>query len=480
LTVAPETSLADVLARVHARRDQAVTDLTEFLRIPSISADPAHANDVSTCASWLAARFSAVGLSAKVEPTPGHPIVLARNEHHAGRPTVLLYGHYDVQPVDPIDQWTTPPFEPSVRKTAANTDAIYARGAADDKGQIWAHVEAISAWQSAGGLPINLIAVIEGEEEIDSHHLASFITRYRDMLHADIAVISDTNCFARGVPAITTGLRGLVYSQVTIRAAAHDLHSGIHGGAVRNPAIALARLLSRLHNDDGHVTIPSFYDGVIASSATECDTWATLPFSESEYATNLGLAEGITTLSGESGFTTLERRWSRPTCDVCGLTSGYQGAGAKTIIPASATAKVSFRLVPGQNPQVIRDAFKKFVFQNLPPGFEVDVINFAAAPAVSVPTTGPWVRAASAAVEHGFGIPPVLVRDGLTIPVVNLLRRELGIDTLLLGFGLPDDRPHAPDEKFDLESLRAGARTAAALYNLIAEPADLDPKRSKP
>ncbi len=234
------SSLAEVLAHIEKRQEQAVADLSDFLRIPSISADPNRSSDVARCARWLADRLTADGLTATVEPTPGHPVVLAQNKHQAGRPTVLLYGHYDVQPVDPIAQWTTPPFEPTVRKTSAGTDAIYARGSADDKGQIWAHIEAIGAWQKAGGLPVNLVAIFEGEEEIDSHHLASFIAAHRQMLRADIAVISDTNCFARGIPAITTGLRGLVYSQLTLRSSMHDLHSGIHGGAVRRSRLRVS------------------------------------------------------------------------------------------------------------------------------------------------------------------------------------------------------------------------------------------------
>lgn len=466
---APGPVLNDVLALLDSRRSAAVEGLTEFLRIPSISADPARAPDVARCAAWLADRFARVGLSAELVATPGHPIVLARNEHRPGRPTVLLYGHYDVQPVDPVSQWTTPPFEPVVRKTAAGTDAIHARGAADDKGQIWAHVEALGAWHSvAGGVPVNVVAVIEGEEEIDSHHLAGFVAARRESLRADVALISDTNGFARGLPAITTGLRGLVYSEICLRAAAHDLHSGIHGGAVLNPATELARLLARMHDEDHRVTLGGFYDGIVPPSAAELCGWASLPFDEAAYAAALGLSNGSATLSGEAGFRTLERRWTRPTCDVCGLTSGYQGPGAKTIVPAFASAKVSFRLVPRQDPLAVRAALERFVREHCPAGLAAELTHFAAARAVSVPSDGPWARAAAEAVRVGFGVPPVLIREGLTIPVVSLLDRELGLETVLLGFGLPDDRPHAPDEKFDLAALHHGARTAAALYALIA------------
>jgi len=462
-------SLAAVLEHIQSRHDAAVGELSEFLRIPSVSADPARAGDVRACAEWLAQRIAATGLGAEIVQTAGHPIVLARNEHRADRPTVLLYGHYDVQPPDPLAAWESPPFEPVVKKTPAGTDAIYARGAADDKGQIWAHMEAIAAWQSArGGLPVNLIAIFEGEEEIDSHHLADFLNSRREILRADIAVISDTNSFARGVPAITTGLRGLVYSEVTLRAAGNDLHSGIHGGAVKNPAIALAKMLASLVDESGRVTLEGFYDRIEAPKEGERANWGRLNFDEQAYADGLGLVEGKATLGGETGFSTLERKWARPTCDVCGLTSGYQGPGAKTIIPASASAKVSFRLVPGQDPLRVRGSLEKFVRAHCPPGLAATINHFAAAPAVSVDHGGRWASAAMDAVARGFGAAPVFVREGLTIPVVNLLKSTLGLDTLLLGFGLPDDGPHGPNEKFDLENLRAGARTAAFLYEALA------------
>jgi acetylornithine deacetylase/succinyl-diaminopimelate desuccinylase-like protein len=423
------------------------------------------------CAGWLAEQILGTGLTAEVIPTPGHPIVLAQNEHRADRPTILLYGHYDVQPPQPLDAWTTPPFEPTVRKTAARTEAIYARGAADDKGQIWAHIEAIGAWQSVGGgLRVNLIALFEGEEEVDSHHLADFVSRHRQRLRADIAVISDTNGFARDQPAITTGLRGLVYSEISFHASASDLHSGIHGGAVRNPAIALARILAELHDESGRVTLEGFYDGVELPSEMERRSWRRLGFDEAAYAGALGLARGEQTLGGERGFNTIERRWVRPTCDVCGLTSGYQGPGAKTIIPASATAKVSFRLVPGQDPLRVRAAFENFVHHRCPSELAVTVSHYAAAPAVIVNPRGRWASAASDAVACGFGAAPVFIREGLTIPVVNLLKNKLGLDTILLGFGLPDDNPHSANEKFDLDNLGAGARTAAVLYGTSARP----------
>jgi acetylornithine deacetylase/succinyl-diaminopimelate desuccinylase-like protein len=463
-------TLATVLRYLQSRRDAAVAELSEFLRIPSISADPARAADVAACAQWLARHLSQIGLTSEIIPTPGHPIVLARNEHRADRVTVLLYGHYDVQPPEPLDAWTTPPFEPTVRKTAAGTDAIFARGAADDKGQIWAHMEAISAWQTVGGgIPVNLTVLFEGEEEVDSHHLADFVSSRRELLTADVAVISDTNCFSRGVPAITTALRGLVYSEVTLRAAAHDLHSGIHGGAVRNPALALAKLLAQLHDDSGRVMLEGFYEGVQLPAQSERRTWAELCFDQDAYANGLGLVRGSETLCGETGFTTLERRWARPTCDVCGITSGYQGPGAKTIVPASASAKVSFRLVMGQEALRVRSAFERFVRDHCPHGLDPTISHYSAAPAVTIDLDGPWIAAAKEAIATGFGTAPAFIREGLTIPVVNLLKKALALDVLLIGFGLPDDSPHAPNEKFEIEYLQAGARTAAALYWNLAE-----------
>jgi acetylornithine deacetylase/succinyl-diaminopimelate desuccinylase-like protein len=453
---------------IAGRRAGAIEDLSAFLAIPSISADPSSAPAMAKCAGWLADQLSMRGLRAEVFPTPGHPVVLARGEYRAGRPTVLVYGHYDVQPVDPIAQWTSPPFVPSIRKTSAGTDALYARGATDDKGQLWAHVEAIGAWQQAGGPPVNLILLIEGEEEIDSHHLADFVAGHREDLRADIAVISDNSSFARGIPALTTGLRGLVYSQVTLRLAEADLHSGIHGGAVINPANALARLLSGLHDETGKVTLRGFYDRVRPISQAEKQDWRSLPFDELAYSRTLGLVGGLESLAGEAGFSTLERRWARPTCDICGLTSGYQGAGAKTIIPASSTAKISFRLVADQDPLAIRAALEEVVAAKCPGGLRLSFEHFAAAPAALAPADGPFVKAARTALEIGYGAAPVLLRDGLTIPVVNLLKQQLGVSTLLVGFGLPDDRPHAPDEKIDLDALYFGSRTATALLAHIA------------
>ena len=456
--------LDQTLGVIDSRKAASLELLKEFLRIPSVSAQPGHAPVVRRCAEWLAGQLRDCGLTASIEPTGGHPIVLARNEHRPGRPTVLVYGHYDVQPPDPLDQWTTPAFEPTVRKTDAGAEAVYARGAADDKGQVWCHVEAVRAWQQQGGAPVNLVMLIEGEEEVGSENLNRFLNQRKTELRADIAVISDTNQFARGLPAVTYGLRGLVYMEVFITGPSHDLHSGMYGGSVPNPANILAKLLASLHDDKSRVTIPAFYDGVTPLTPAERAAWASLPFDEPAFQKELALAG----LMGEEGYTTLERRWARPTCDINGLTSGYQGPGAKTIIPAKASAKVSMRLVPGQDPEKIAAAFERTLRERCPSSVKIDFARHGASPAVIVPREGPAMQRAVAAIKTGFGVEPVLMREGGSIPVVGYIKSILGIDTLLVGFGLPDDRVHSPNEKFDLDALHRGTRTAAALYAELA------------
>jgi acetylornithine deacetylase/succinyl-diaminopimelate desuccinylase-like protein len=490
-----------VLSTLDARRDAAVAALSEFLRIPSISTDPARGKDLRRCATWLVDQLRAGGLRAELRETgtlghsnvrtnvgrstagagsvagaaagadagsksegSGHPIVLAKNEHRPGRPTVLLYGHYDVQPPDPLDKWTTPPFEPAVRDGGAGP-AVYARGAADDKGQVWAHCEAVLAWQAHGGLPVNLTMLIEGEEEFGSKNLDEFVREHADELRADVAVISDTNQFARGLPALTCGLRGLVYTEVTLTGPSHDLHSGMFGGSVPNPANALCKLLASLHDEHGRVTVHGFYDDVRDIPPLERQAWAKLPFDERQNLDDMNLSAG----SGEAGFTTLERRWARPTLDINGLTSGYQGPGAKTVIPSVASAKVSMRLVPDQDPAKILDGFERTLRERCPANVKLEIDRMGGGnPAVVVPADSPAMRLAAEALREGFGAEPALIREGGSIPVVGLLKRVLGLDTLLVGFGLPDDRVHSPNEKFDLDALHKGARTAAALYDKLA------------
>ncbi|MFI5382363.1 MAG: dipeptidase [Tepidisphaerales bacterium] len=448
-----------VFQTVESNRPQSLARLKDFLRIPSVSAKPDHAAECQRCAEWLAGEIRSTGLWAKIVPTQGHPIVLAGNEPRAGRPTVLFYGHYDVQPPEPLDQWLSPPFEPTERD-----GGLFARGSADDKGQVWCHVEAIRAWQANGGLPVNIIMVVEGEEEIGSDNLETFLREYAPQLKADIAVISDTNQFARGIPAITYGLRGLVYMEVIVTGPSHDLHSGMFGGSVPNPANVLCEMLSTLHDRESRVNIPGFYDDVVALTKPERDAWVKLGFDDKKAMQELALPG----LTGETGFTTLERRWARPTCDINGLTSGYQGPGAKTIIPAKASAKVSMRLVPNQDPKKIQSAFEHAMKSRCPSTVTLEFRNFGASPGIVVPIDGKAITLAAAAVQTGFGADPVFMREGGSIPVVGQIKSILGIDTLLVGFGLPDDRVHSPNEKFDLDSFHKGMRTAAALYGELA------------
>jgi len=454
-----------VLQTIDAERSETLERLKDFLRIPSVSTKPDHARHMKECAEWLHWELDNIELDARVMPTGGHPIVLAKNVHRTGRPTVLIYGHYDVQPPEPLELWTTPPFEPTVRKDENGYDAIYARGAVDDKGQVWCHVRALAAWQANGGIPVNVTIFVEGEEEIGSPHLTEFITGHKDELRADIAVISDTNQYARGLPAITYGLRGLAYMEITVFGASHDLHSGLYGGTVPNPANVLCELLAALHARDGSVAIPGFYDGVLPLSQTERGLWARLPFDERTFRNDLGLSD----LSGELGFSVLERIWARPTCDVNGITSGYQGHGAKTIIPASASAKVSMRLVPNQDPAAVKSAFEAFIRSRLPAGVRVEFVTHSRAPGIVISIESPAMRIASAALRTGFGVEPVLIRGGGSIPVVSQIKSSLGIDTLLVGFGLPDDRVHSPNEKFDMDAFFCGTRTAAALLHGLGE-----------
>lgn len=453
--------LNNVLSHIDASRDRILQDLTEFLRIPSVSTKPEHAGDCQRCAEWLSGRLSSLGLKSQVLPTGGHPAVLATNDHKPGRPTVLVYGHYDVQPPEPLEQWTTPPFEPTVRN-----NALYARGTADDKGQVWCHVAALEAWQKQqGGVPVNLTFLVEGEEEIGSRNLRKFVESHKDLLKADVAVISDTNQFTRGLPAITYGLRGLVYMEVALTGPSHDLHSGLYGGAVPNPANVLCELLASLHDPKtGKVNIPGFYDDVLELSPAERAEWAKLPWDEAAFCKELGIPHG----NGEAGFTSIERKWARPTCDINGLTAGYQGKGAKTVIPSVATAKVSMRLVPNQDPKKIAAAFEQAMRSRLPDNCKLELSLHSSSGPVLVPVTGPAMQAAVRATEVGFGVKPAMMREGGSIPVVLLLKQVLGLDTLMVGFGLDDDRIHSPNEKFELDALFNGARTCAALYQELS------------
>jgi succinyl-diaminopimelate desuccinylase len=452
---------AEINAYLEANRDQFEKDLAELLRIPSVSADSRHAGDVRQAADWVAGQFQPMGLKTEIAQTPGHPIVLAESEPVPGKPVVLVYGHYDVQPPDPLDEWISPPFEPTIRN-----GNIYARGATDDKGQMLTHVKSAQAWiKTVGKLPVQIKFLIEGEEEVGSENLEAFIAANRDRLACDCVVISDTSQFAPGQPAITYGLRGIAYYELRLTGPSQDLHSGTFGGGVTNPANALARILAALHDEQGRIQVPGFYDDVTPLTEQERAQFAALPFDEAEFCQQLG----VTALSGEAGFSTLERRWARPTCDINGLWSGYQGEGAKTVLPARAGAKFSFRLVPQQDPKKISIALKKMIAELCPAGITFELIDFHGAPGVVVPLDSPYMQAAAKAIEAGFGQAPVFIREGGSIPVVGTFAHELQADTLLLGWGLNDDNTHSPNEKFCLADFHRGIKASAALWGELSE-----------
>ena len=443
-----------------------VAELLDFLRIPSVSAKSEHAGDCRAAAEWIAGQMAAAGLDVEIVPTAGHPIVLG--EHRAAgtdAPTVLVYGHYDVQPSDPDGLWTTPPFEPDVRGVDyAEGPHVFARGATDDKGQMFTHVKAAEAWHRAGGgLPVNVVYVIEGEEEVGSNNLTPFLESNRDRLACDVAVISDTSQYAPGVPAITYGLRGITACEIRVAGPDHDLHSGTFGGAVTNPANALCQLVAALHREDGRVMIPGFYDDVVPLSEDERGQFAALPFDETAFFNELGVSGG----HGEAGFSTTERRWARPTCDVNGMLSGYTGEGPKTIIPSKAMAKVTCRLVPGQNWAKITESLEAFLRRRLPAGIEMEFLSEHGAPGVVMDTGSPFMAAAKRAIAEAFGSEPVFIREGGSIPVVATLKDVLGVDTLLLGWGQNTDRLHAPDERFSLADFQRGIAASASLMGRL-------------
>ena len=449
-----------VADRLRDGRDDAVARWCDLLRIPSVSADPARDADVDAAAGWVAAALKDAGCTVETVATGGHPIVFGRSPEVAGAPTVLVYGHYDVQPPDPLDRWTTPPFEPTVRD-----GKMYARGATDDKGQMLTHLVAAKAWADThGNPPVNLRFVIEGEEEVGSNHLDGFLEGRRADLACDVAVISDTSQYAPGIPAITYGLRGIVACEFTVHGPKKDLHSGVFGGSVANPANVLAALVAGLHDEDGRVTVRGFYDDVVELTPAERDEFAALPFDQPRYLASIGSPA----VHGESGYSTHERRWARPTCDVNGLFSGYTGVGPKTIVPASATAKLSCRLVPDQDPAKITGALERHLRMACPVGARLEFKSFHGAPGIAFDTGSAHFAAAKKAVEYGFDAEPVLIREGGSIPVVGSLRRILGVETLLLGWGQNTDDLHSPDEHFSVDAFHRGALASARLMHELA------------
>ena len=451
------------IAYIQERRSAFVEELKGFLRIPCVSTKSEHKPDMLKAAGWLVEQMRGMGLEhVDILPTAGHPVVYADWLHAPGKPTVLIYGHYDVQPAEPLELWTTGAFDPTVRN-----GELYARGAVDDKGQVFMHLKALEAHLRANGrLPVNVRLLIEGEEEIGSPSLGAFISERKDMLRADVVVISDTAMIAKDAPGITVGLRGLVYFQIDVTVAKSDLHSGGFGGAIENPAFALARLLAQLKDRNGRIAIPGFYDDVRRLPAKERQALARLPFSEKQFQRDLGAPA----LFGEKGFTTLERLWARPTLEVNGLSSGFIGEGAKTVLPCHAMAKVSMRLVPNQNPDKIARLFVQHVKRLAPKTVRLKVteVSGRGTPWL-VPTDHPSLAAVARAIQKGFGKKPVYTRTGGTIPVVATLDRLLKAPILLMGIGLPDENAHAPNEKLDLDNLHHGMLSAVHLFEELAE-----------
>jgi acetylornithine deacetylase/succinyl-diaminopimelate desuccinylase-like protein len=451
----------NVIDFINVNRDRYLEELKALLAIPSISALPEHAADVTRCAEWCADEMRRIGVeNVKLIATPGNPVAYGDWLHAEGAPTILFYGHYDVQPVDPLNLWTSPPFEATVRD-----GEIYARGSADDKGQVFMHLKAVEAHLKQNGkLPVNIKFILEGEEEVGSAHLDDFIRQHKDDLSADVVVISDSAMFGRGVPSMCYGLRGLVYFQIDLRGSSTDLHSGSFGGAVANPGMVLAQVLAQMKDRGGRIKIPGFYDDVVVLQEEERQAWATLPYNEKQYKKDFGIPK----LFGETGYTTLERTWARPTFEVNGLLSGFTGEGAKTVLPAVAMAKVSMRLVPNQDPDKIATLFEDYVRKITPKTVELKVTRMHGGKPWMTAYDNPFVQAAGRAIERGFGRKPVFTREGGSIPVVSTFQEELGLPSVLFGVGLPDENAHAPNEKLDVGNFHNGIIASAILYEEIA------------
>lgn len=455
--------MEDVIRKVREWEQQSLDELFEFLSIPSVSADSQYQPEMTRCAEFVKNALTKAGLTTEIIATKGHPIVYGERIEDASLPTVLVYGHYDVQPPDPVELWTSPPFEPTIRE-----GRIFARGATDDKGQLFTHVKAIQAWiEVTGRLPVNIKFIVEGEEEVGSDNLDNFLTENRDKLAADVAVISDTSQYGDGIPAITYGLRGIVAAEVRLTGPSKDLHSGVFGGSIANPANAIAAVCGSLVDSEGRVQIPGFYDDVDELSDAELQAFSELPFDEHEFLKEIGSGA----VFGEQGYTTLQRRWTRPTCDVNGIISGYTGEGPKTIVPSKATAKITCRLVPRQDPNKILDALENHLRAQCPPGLQFEFIRFHGCEAFAFDPASNWITAASRAVESAFGRAPVFIREGGSIPVVSSFQQIIGIDTLLLGWGRNTDNLHSPDEHFHIADFHNGILASANLWEELASAA---------
>jgi acetylornithine deacetylase/succinyl-diaminopimelate desuccinylase-like protein len=445
---------------VRENETRLLEELKTFLRIPSVSTLPEHKPDVDRAAAFVADALKRAGMeNIETIATANHPLVYGDWLHAPGKPTVLLYGHYDVQPPDPLELWHTPPFEPTVRD-----GNLYARGAADDKGQFYMHIKAVEALQSLNGkLPVNVKFLIEGEEEIGGASIAKYVAENSAKLKADVALVSDTALYAEGIPTLCIGLRGLIYMEVEATGPMRDLHSGLYGGAAPNAVFGLIELLAKTKSADGRIQIPGFYDDVKEPAAAELESWKTLPFRKEDF---LSKEVGSTELTGEPDRSVLERIWSRPTLEVHGIAGGFTGAGAKTVIPSKATAKVSFRLVPDQDPDKLIVSFKNFVSNNAPPGIRAEVRVLSAGPAVMVNPDHPAIDTAARAFSEILGRPTVFIRSGGSIPIVGDFARHLQIPTILMGFGLPDDGLHSPNEKYKISNYYTGIMTVAHFLEL--------------
>jgi acetylornithine deacetylase/succinyl-diaminopimelate desuccinylase-like protein len=447
---------------IHQNSDRYLKELTEFLSIPSVSTDPQNVQDILRCAEWLADHMRTIGLeNVQIMQTGGHPVVYADWLGAPGKPTVLVYGHYDVQPPEPLEKWTSPPFEATIRG-----QDLYARGASDDKGQAFIHLKAVEAYfKTQGALPVNMKFLIEGEEEIGSEHLESFVRDNVAMLKSDLVLISDSSMFAKGVPSICYGLRGLAYMQIDLVGPNRDLHSGSYGGSVHNPIQALAEIIGSLHDKNGRVTIPGFYDDVRKLTARERAAYKKLPWNDAKYSKDLGVQQ----LYGEKGFTTLERLWARPTLECNGIWGGFTGEGAKTVLPSQASAKISMRLVPDQTAARVAKLFDRHIRKIAPKSVKVTVQSLHGGEPAITPIESVGVRAAVVALERGFGKKPLYQREGGSIPIVVQFKKLLKIDTVLLGFGVPEENAHAPDEFLHLPNFYGGIRTIAHFLEVLPE-----------
>jgi acetylornithine deacetylase/succinyl-diaminopimelate desuccinylase-like protein len=455
------STATDAFVREHQGR--LLAELKEFLRIPSISTLPEHRPDIDRASTFVAGSLRTAGMeNVEIVPTAGHPLVYADWMHAPGKPTVLCYGHYDVQPADPLELWHTPPFEPTERD-----GNLYGRGTADDKGQMYMHIKAVEALRAVhGALPINVKFLVEGEEEVGGAAIARYVAEQAGKLKADVALVSDTAMYAEGMPTLCIGLRGLIYLEVEASGPMRDLHSGLYGGAAPNAVYGLIELLAKAKSADGVLRIPGIYRDVEEPAPAELESWRSLPFDESAFLAN---EVGSTRLTGEPGRSVLERVWSRPTFEVHGIAGGFTAAGAKTVIPARATAKVSFRLVPRQDPDRVVEAFRDWVKENTPAGIETQVRVLSAAPGLVVDPAHPAIQVAARAFGDIFQRPTVFIRSGGSIPIVGDFANHLGIPTILMGFGLPDDGLHSPNEKYKIENYYQGIMTIAHFFEEYGE-----------